>query len=234
MAEYNWPAQGKAALLGKHVDRVDGVEKASGTAKYAYDINPPKTLLARGLGCPHAHCTIKSIDVTPAISVPGVANVQLLKQQGNEIRWQGDLLAVVAAESEGAAGEGLKAIKVEYEQLDVFVDEENLKAAEAAGRTGSGGQNVQLANDVGEAQTDAEFERLFKECAAVVQGRYGIKMITHMCLEPHGSTCEWDGGKLTAHLSTQNVAGTGGQFAQPLGITANDVTVHCDFMGGGF
>jgi xanthine dehydrogenase YagR molybdenum-binding subunit len=59
-------------------------------------------------------------------------------------------------------------------------------------------------------------------------------MITHMCLEPHGSTCEWDGGKLTAHLSTQNVSGTGGQFAQPLGITANDVTVHCDFMGGGF
>ena len=35
MPEYNWPAQGKAALLGKRVDRTDGVEKASGTAKYA-------------------------------------------------------------------------------------------------------------------------------------------------------------------------------------------------------
>jgi xanthine dehydrogenase YagR molybdenum-binding subunit len=234
MAEYKWPAQGTAALIGKHVDRIDGLEKASGTAKYAYDINPPKMLLARALSCPHAHCKIKSIDVTPAISVPGVANVQLLKQVGNEIRWQGDLIAVVAAETEGAAAEGLQAIKVEYEQLDVFVNEEDLKAAEAAGRTGSGGQNVQLENEVGEAETDAAFEKLFKSCDAVVEGHYGIHMITHMCLEPHGSTCEWDGGKLTAHLSTQNVSGTGGQFAQPLGITANDVTVHCDFMGGGF
>jgi xanthine dehydrogenase YagR molybdenum-binding subunit len=234
MAEYNWPAQGKAALIGKHVDRIDGLEKASGAAKYAYDINPPKTLLARALSCPHAHCTIKSIDVTPAISVPGVANVQLLKQVGNEIRWQGDLIAVVAAETEGAAAEGLKAIKVEYEQLDVFVNEEDLKGAEAAGRTGSGGQNVQLEKEVDDEKTDAEFERLLKECDAVVEGHYGIHMITHMCLEPHGSTCEWEGGKLTAHLSTQNVSGTGGQFAQPLGITANDVTVHCDFMGGGF
>jgi xanthine dehydrogenase YagR molybdenum-binding subunit len=55
-----------------------------------------------------------------------------------------------------------------------------------------------------------------------------------MCLEPHGSTCEWNGNKLTAHLSTQNVSGTATQFAGPLGITAGDVTVHCDFMGGGF
>lgn len=236
MAEYNWPAQGKAALLGKHVDRVDGVQKASGTAKYSYDINPPKMLLARALGSPHAHATIKSIDVTAAIAVPGVVNVHLLKAVGNELRWQGDLIAVVAAESEGAAAEGVKALKVEYEQLDVFVNEEDLKAAEAAGRTGSGGENVQFPKDkeVAAAQTDAEFERLFKECDAVVEGHYGIKMITHMCLEPHGSTCEWDGDKLTAHLSTQNVSGTPGQFAQPLKIPAGDVTVHCDFMGGGF
>ncbi len=234
MAEYNWPAQGKAALIGTRVDRTDGVEKAAGTAKYAYDTNPPKTLVGRALSCPHAHCTIKSIDVTPAIATPGVVNVQLVKQVGNEIRWQGDLIAVVAAETEGAAAEGLKAIKVDYEQLDVFVNEEDLKAAEAAGRTGSGGQNTQLEVEVDEDKTDAAFEKLFGECAAVVEARYGIKMITHMCLEPHGSTCEWDGGKLTAHLSTQNVAGTGGQFAQPLGITANDVTVHCDYMGGGF
>lgn len=237
MAEYNWPAQGTTALIGKQIDRVDGPDKATGAAKYTYDINPPQTLIARALSCPHAHCTIKSIDITPAIGVPGVVNVHLLKKQGNEIRWQGDLLAVVAAETEGAAVEALNAIKVEYELLDVFVNEEDLKAAEAAGRTGTGGQNVQLDIEVDDDKTDAEFERLFKECekdGAVVNGHYGIHMITHMCLEPHGSTCEWNGGKLTAHLSTQNVSGTSGQFAQPLGLTANDVTIHCDYMGGGF
>jgi xanthine dehydrogenase YagR molybdenum-binding subunit len=220
--------------LNKEVDRIDGAEKALGTAKYAYDINPPKMLLARALGCPHAHCKIKSIDVTPAIETPGVVNVNLLKKVDNEIRWQGDLIAVVAAETEGAAAEGVKAIKVEYELLDVYVDDENLAAAEEAKRTSPAGQNVQLENEVDDDQVDAEFEKLFKSCAAVHEGYYGINMITHMCLEPHGSTCEWDGGKLTAHLSTQNVSGTAAQFATPLGITAGDVTVHCDFMGGGF
>jgi xanthine dehydrogenase YagR molybdenum-binding subunit len=234
MAEYSWPKQGTSALIGKEIDRVDGVEKATGTAKYAYDINPPKMLLARALGCPHAHCKIKSIDVTPAIETPGVVNVNLLKQVDNEIRWQGDLIAVVAAETEGAAAEGVKAIKVEYEPLDVFVDHEDLEAAKKAKRTSPAGQNVQLENEVDDDQVDAEFEKLFKACDAVHEGYYGINMITHMCLEPHGSTCEWEGDKLTAHLSTQNVSGTGAQFATPLGITAGDVTVHCDFMGGGF
>lgn len=238
MAEYSWPKQGTSTLLGKHVDRVDGLEKATGAAKYAYDMNPPKMLFARALGSPHAHCKIKSIDVTPAIAVPGVVNVNLMKKVDNEIRWQGDLIAVVAAENEGAAAEGVKAIKIEYELLDVFVNEKDLAAAETAKRTGSGGQNVQLAKEVDDEQVDAEFEKLFKQCesegGAVVKAHYGIHVITHMCMEPHGSTCEWNDGKLLAHLSTQNVAGTAAQFAAPLGITADDVTVHCDFMGGGF
>ncbi len=81
---------------------------------------------------------------------------------------------------------------------------------------------------------EKEIARLLKESAVVVDGYYGIHVITHMCLEPHGSTCEWHGDKLLAHLSTQNVSGTPGQFAGPLNITAGDVTVKCDFVGGGF
>lgn len=240
MAEYFWPEQGTAALLGKEVDRIDGLAKAAGRAKYAYDINRPKLLHARMLGCPHAHAKIKSIDTTAAEKVPGVVAVKLMKQVGNEIRWQGDQIAVVAGETEGAVGEGLKAIKVEYELLDVFVKEEDLAAATAAGRTGKGGQSVQLEReapdgvDNEDAWNDKEIERLLSESDVVVEGYYGIHAITHMCLEPHGSTCEWDDGKLTAHLSTQNVSGTGGQFAGPLKITADEVTVHCDYIGGGF
>ena len=51
---------------------------------------------------------------------------------GDEILWQGDLLACVAGENEGAVGEGLKAIKVTYEMLDVFVKDDDLAAAQAA------------------------------------------------------------------------------------------------------
>ncbi len=239
MAEYSWPKQGTAQLLGTEQDRLDGLAKASGAARYAYDIVEDEMLLARGLGCPHAHCKIKSIDTSAAEDVSGVRAVHLMKKEGDEIEWQGDLIAVVAAETDGAAVEGLAAIEVEYEQLDHFVSDDQLEAAEAADRTKRGGSNVQLENEPGDDEDEEEFEeaeiqRLLDESDVVVEGEYGIQAITHMCLEPHGSTCVWDGDKLLAHLSTQNVSGTAGQFAGPLGITADDVTVHCDYIGGGF
>jgi xanthine dehydrogenase YagR molybdenum-binding subunit len=252
VADYTWPERGKTSVICADADRVDGMPKATGAAKYAYDIAPDKMLLAKALGCPHAHCTIKSIDVSPALEVAGVVSAHALKEPGNEVRWQGDLLAVVAAETEGAAAEGLAAIAVEYEQMDVFVLEADLEGAEAAGRTGDGGEEVQLEEDPadeleqGEDEEDEAFEKrvaeaqeeaiqkLFDEADQVVEGKYGIHTIAHMCLEPHGSTCEWQDDKLTVHLSTQNVSGTAAQFAGPLEITADKVEVHCDYVGGGF
>ena len=240
MAEnYSWPKQGTTTLLGKEVDRVDGLTKATGTAKYSYDINLPNMLVAKILGCPHAHAKIVKIDVSAAQKVPGVVNIQLMQKDGAEVKWQGDPIAAVAAETEAAAVEGAAAIKVEYTPMDVFVQDQNFEAAKAAKRTGDAGKNVQLEKEPGENEDEDEFvekeiERLFKESKVVVDGYYGIEAITHMCLEPHGSTCDWKDNKLTAHLSTQNVSGTAGQFASPLGITADDVTVHCDFIGGGF
>jgi xanthine dehydrogenase YagR molybdenum-binding subunit len=239
MVEYTWPDRDKTSVLGGSHSKVDAPAKCTGTAKYSYDINPPKVLIARALGCPHAHCKIKSIDTAAAEKIKGVVAVSAIKKPGDEIQWEGDLIACVVGETEGAVAEGLKAVKADYEVLDVFVNEEDLKAAEAAKRTNKSGGKVQLKNEPDDGDDkatfeDKEFARLFKEAAAVVEGHYGIQAITHMCLEPHGSTCEWNDGKLTAHLSTQNVSGTAGQFAAPLGLTADDVTVHCDFIGGGF
>jgi hypothetical protein len=49
VAEYKWPEQGKATVLGTEVERIDGLDKATGAAKYAYDINPDKMLLAEAV-----------------------------------------------------------------------------------------------------------------------------------------------------------------------------------------
>lgn len=240
MANYSWPKRGTAAVLGTEVDRIDGLAKATGAAKYAYDIVLPKMLLAKALGSPHAHAKLKSIDTEAAKKVPGVRGVFLAKEPGAEIHWQGDLIACVAAETEGAASEGLAALKIEYEMLDAFVQDEDLAAAQAAGRAKPAGGKVALEKEPGEEVEDEkawqaeEIERLFQASAVVVEGHYGIQSIAHMCLETHGSTCVWEDGKLTAYLSTQNVSGTAGQFAAPLGVTAGDVTVSCDFIGGGF
>ncbi len=241
MATYSWPTREKSAIIGKSYDRMDGVQKATGTAKYTYDINLKNQLIAKALGCPHAHCKIKSIDTAAAEKSAGVVHVMVLDhaKPGSEIQWQGELLVVVAAESEGAAAQGISKVKVDYELLDVFVDDEDLDAAEKAGRTGKGGGKTQLEKEPGEKEdadqfADKEIARLFKEAKHVVESYYGIDSITHCCLEPHGSTVEWNDGKLIAYLSTQNVSGTDDQLATGLGITADDVEVRCDFVGGGF
>src|SRR2546428_653625 len=115
MAEYSWPTKEKSQAIGKRVKRIDGMQKATGAAKYTYDVNLKNQLIAKGLGCPHASCTIKSIDIEPAKKVAGVVEVMPLKKAADRIEFQGDLIVVVAAETEGAAAEGVKAVKIEYE-----------------------------------------------------------------------------------------------------------------------
>ena len=68
----------------------------------------------------------------------------------------------------------------------------------------------------------------------MVEGDYGIDAITHCCLEPHGTTLQWDGDRLKVYLSTQNVSRTDDGFAGALNLTADDVDVHCEYIGGGF
>jgi xanthine dehydrogenase YagR molybdenum-binding subunit len=238
-AEYNWPARDKAAVIGTRHDRLDGLAKATGAAKYTYDVNLPNMLVVKAVGCPHAHCRIKAIDTTAAEKTPGVVHVHSFRQPGSEINWQGELLVAVAAESEGAAAEGASKVKIQYDVLDAYTADEDLEAATKANRTAKGGGKVQLENEPGEnddakAFPDKELARLFKESKHVIEGYYGIDAITHCCLEPHGATAAWEGEKLLVYLSTQNVSGTDDGFAGALKIAAGDVDVRCDYVGGGF
>ena len=246
MAEvtYNWPAAKDAKLIGKRHTRLDGIVKSTGAAKYTYDVNLDNQLIVKALGSPHAHCRVKRVDTSATMKVPGVVHVHLMRapKEGGEvpeIHWQGDLIAAVAAESEGAAAEGVSKLKVEYEVLDVFTNAEDIEAAKAAGRAKRGAGKVELENEPGDDDDEEEFEekeiaRLLKESKHVLVGYYGIDAITHCCLEPHGSTVQWKGTKLDVYLSTQNVSKTDDGFAGALGITADDVDVHCEFIGGGF
>ena len=75
----------------------------------------------------------------------------------------------------------------------------------------------------------------FKEAEVVSEGVYGCPVITHCCLESHGSIAEWtDTDHLFSHISTQNVSGLAGQYAQALKIPESNVHVHQDHIGGGF
>jgi xanthine dehydrogenase YagR molybdenum-binding subunit len=75
----------------------------------------------------------------------------------------------------------------------------------------------------------------FKEAEVVSDGYYGVPVITHCCLEPHGAVMSFSpAGKVEARISTQNVSGMAGQLAGPLGIPATDIHQHQDHVGGGF
>jgi len=85
------------------------------------------------------------------------------------------------------------------------------------------------------AQTLGDGEKAFAQAEVISEGLYGIPVITHCCLESHGSTSEWtDNDHLLVHISTQNVSGIAGQMAEPLKIPATNIRVHQDHIGGGF
>ena len=106
-----WKAQSENAVIGKRHLRIDGLEKAAGTAKYSSDINTKGTLFARLVTSPHGYAKIVSLDVEAARKVKGVKAVHLFKDVGAECRWDGELIAAVAAERPEQADDGVRALK---------------------------------------------------------------------------------------------------------------------------
>jgi xanthine dehydrogenase YagR molybdenum-binding subunit len=74
MPNYNWPPMESRRLMGKRITRLDGIQKASGKAKYNSDVKPAGLLHAVILHSPHAHCRIKSIDTSEAEKLAGVTD----------------------------------------------------------------------------------------------------------------------------------------------------------------
>lgn len=258
MAErkFGWGPRAENVLIGKEITRIEGIEKVSGHAKYTADINSPGTLFARLLICTHAHAKLKSLDLAAAEKMPGVRATHAFKNVDDEIRWDGELIAAVAADRPELAEDAIKAIKVEYEVLEHFVDEADLKGAEKAKRLQPLGKKAKAesvkpaAKPAPDAKkddskkkdekkddtgaVDAAFEAALKAAKVVHKGYYGIVTISHMCLEPHGSHCEWKGDELAVHHSTQNVSGMPANFAEGLEIDAAKITVTSNYEGGGF
>ena len=85
------------------------------------------------------------------------------------------------------------------------------------------------------ALTIGDPEKGFADSEVTSEGMYGIPVITHCCLESHGSISEWTADdKLSVHMSTQNVSGIPAQMAEPLKIPASNIRVQQDHIGGGF
>jgi xanthine dehydrogenase YagR molybdenum-binding subunit len=233
-----WPSAPN--LIGKRIPRLDGLLKASGKAKYPSDVRPEGTLFGVMLYSPYPHARVKSIDISAAEKMPGVKAVLAIAKgdsvdkdgkpvPGTTLRYHGDDIAAVAAETEEQARDATRAIKVEYEVLP-HVATEALSMADGAPEVFRGG-NVRK----GRSQTTGKPEEAMAAADVTIEGTYSVPLITHVCLESHGLTAKWESDdKLTVWASTQSVSRLGDGLAQPLKIPVANVTVLTDFMGGGF
>ena len=127
-------------VIGKPIPRVEGVGKVNGAAAYTADVAPPMTVWAKNVRSPFPHARILSIDASRALAVPGVLAVVTAADIPNDrtgrnikdvpllcddkVRFVGDKVAAVAAESREVAAAAAELVDVRYEELPAVFDAE--------------------------------------------------------------------------------------------------------------
>ncbi|MCP5045888.1 MAG: xanthine dehydrogenase family protein molybdopterin-binding subunit [bacterium] len=239
-----WKPEDKLKVVGKPISRIDGYDKVSGSAKYTFDIALPHMAFAATLRSPHPHARIKSIDTSKALKLPGVLhiitheNVPKIPWYGGStslfdthLRYIGDEVACVAAESQDIAEEALRLIDVQYEKLRWVVDAEKAMKPNAP-KLYDDGNN--LNNGKPDKYERGDVEKGLAEADEVVEDTFTTQVAIHNPAEAHGSVVNWDGDKLTVWDSTQGVFRVRDMVAAALKIPASKVRVIKKYMGGGF
>lgn len=223
-----WHADTPFAVVGSDVDRVDGLSKATGRAKYAYDQNFPGLLQGMILRSPVPRGKLTRLDLDAARGMPGVGAVIALKQVGHKVRFVGDAVAAVAATTLDLARDALAAVRAEYEREEHNVD---WTLADGAPQLDA---DSQITDDW---PAHDGIDQALAGAAATHDATYRTEVQTHSPLEPHGGVAKWDGDDLEVWMSTQATFGVRSQLAAAMkehGIDVGKVTVHAEYIGGGF
>jgi xanthine dehydrogenase YagR molybdenum-binding subunit len=218
-----WPA-GAREVVGQPATRVDGLERARGEAVYTADLKLPGMLHTAVLRCPYAHAHVSSIDLAPALALPGVhaaIGPRDIPQLEEECGYQGTAVAAVCADTFEQARAAVAAIAIEWEQLEAVLDPD-----EAVARKQLLGEPRETAR--------GDLEAGLAEADFVVEGEYRTQVVLHSSLETHQSVVQWLGDTLEVYISTQYIWGVREEISGALGIPADKVRVVCQYMGGGF
>ena len=227
----SWGEASESRLIGKRVPRLSGKDKVTGKAKYTFDINRPGMLYGRILRSEVAHANVVGVDLSEAEALPGVKAVVQLIEAGKRIRYQGQEIAAVAAETDDIAKDATRLIRVELEELPYVVTEADAMA-EGAPQIRDDWAGNQSNPNVREA---GDLEGGFAQAAVEVEATYHAPVQTHVCLETHGHVAEWENEQsLTVWASTQGVFGVRNDLAGSFNLPANQVRVITEHMGGGF
>jgi CO/xanthine dehydrogenase Mo-binding subunit len=218
-----WPA-GPREIVGRDAVRVDGRERATGQAIYTADLAKPGMLHAAVLRSPHPRARVARIDLTPALTMPGVhaaIGPGDIEQLTADCSYQGEAIAAVCADTLGHARAALRAITCEFEVLEPLLDPD---------------EAVRQGSLLGEARerTRGDYEQGLAEADVVLEAEFRTQVVLHNSMETHQAVVEWIGDGIEVHISTQYIWGIRDAVAAGLGLPADKVRVVCQYMGGGF
>lgn len=234
-------------VINKSLPRIDGYDKVVGRAVYAGDIFIPNMLYGGMLRSGKSSAKIIRIDVKKAKSIPGVHAVVTADDMPvttswsgyqyltNHIRYQGDCVALVAAESRALVEEALEAIIVEYEDLEaVYTIEDALKATAPLLHAERYEDN--RFQDSAFKIRKGDVENAFKEADVIIERDYTTQHQEHAYIEPEAVVAVQNpgDGEMTVYASAQNPFFTRRYVADVLGISLNDVRIFQQTLGGSF
>jgi carbon-monoxide dehydrogenase large subunit len=250
-----------ASIIGTNVGRVEGAEKVSGQAIYGADVHFADALWGKILRSPYPHARIKSIDTSKAWKVPGVKAIVTGKDepehyQGKSIRdipvlcWDkvryiGDKVAAVAAESRDAAEEAVNLIDVEYEELPAVFDvldamkpgapvlHDNAPAYDGAPAEIMAPAGGNVVNKLTFGKGD--IEKGFAAADLVLEHTFRMPIHHQGYLEPQSFLVKIDDdGTVNAWASTKGPFGSRAQFAKAVGIAPKQIRLQAVHVGADF
>ena len=250
--------------IGISVPRVDGVEKVTGAAKFTGDLAIAGMLEAKVLRSSLPHAVIESIDITKALSVPGVVAIltrddltDIDPYYGNclrdravvaidKVRFVGEPIAVVAAESGLDAEEALSLIDVRYRELLCVPD---IDAALAEGapllhEQQSGVGEFHEVAGVGESFganichrerfVKGDPDKAFAGAEEIVEETFTFPMIYQYAMEPHSAIARVSAGVVTLWSSSAHPFLVRAEIAHMFGLPHAKVEVNVPFVGGAY
>jgi xanthine dehydrogenase YagR molybdenum-binding subunit len=222
-----WQWGEQFSVLRKETPRIDGPLKATGSARYSYDIQMPGMLYGAILRSPHAHAMVGKVDLSEAQRKSGV--IAALRVEDSEVRFAGQEVAALAAVSPEVAADALRHINVEYAPAPFVIDMDKAMAADAP-KVFGGRSNVADPH----ATNIGDVARGFRDAAAVHEALYTTPVQTHVSLETHGAVASWKDDELTVWCSTQGVFTVRDDLAVLFNLPPDKVRVITEYLGGGF
>lgn len=257
----------KSSAAGDSVPAPAGLRVVTGTERYTMDHEPPGLLHLAVLASPLAHAHIVSVDVSAAESMPGVRLVLTHRDSpavtfstarhdnraddpddtvvlDDTVRFVGQRVAAVVADSPAIAEHACGAIIVEYQELPAVLDPERARDPGAPRVHGDKGPQARIADAArnvvaelhgGVGDVDAGVAEAVRSGGTVVRGRWHTQRVQHAHLETHGCT-GWrdEAGRLVIRTSSQVPFLVRDELCHIFGLGRESVHVFATRMGGGF